>query len=483
MSFADANRTSIRVIEETTWGVTPANGKSREIRLTSSSLSASKETVVSDEIRADRMTSDMTEVSAASGGDINFEFSAGAYDEFLAAFLMGAWTRPMTRDFWKGDSIAVTANDTIVVYGADLTQYLTAGRWIRTKGFANGANNGFFTISAISYGSGNTTITTTQTTLVVAAGIAAHRLYDANDVIVRSSVVASTSTGFSGTGNPFASAIAAGQLVAGQNIHVSGLAGQDGYYKILAVTATDITTSPAPAAVVASGSAVTIRGSLLRNPSVVSQIVQRKFTVETGYNDIGQFQIQNGMVPGSFSLDISSGSIITGAITFQGKQTVMQTSTLLNTAPYTPLGTTNGEVINATVNVGAIQKDGTTLSTAIQSLSLSGEGGLRQQLAIGSKFARGIGAGRLTISGSISAYFEDASMYNHFLNHDTVSLSWRLTDADGQVYIFTIPAVKFSQDDIAPGGIDQDVMESLEWTAIREATTGCMLQIDRFSPA
>jgi len=155
LSFADANRASIRVIEESVWGTTPASGKTREVRLTSSALSATKETVVSEELRADRMVSSLTEVSAASEGDINFEYSAGAQDEFLAAFVMGAWSRPMTRDFWKGRAISVTDTDEISYAGEDITDYLTVGQRILVKGFANAANNGYFDMNKANTVNGN----------------------------------------------------------------------------------------------------------------------------------------------------------------------------------------------------------------------------------------------------------------------------------------------------------------------------------------
>ena len=94
MAFSDSNRASLRYIQEsnTLWGTTPASGNTREVRLTSSSIAAGKETVVSDELRSDRMVSSVPEVSANSAGDINYEFSAGSHDDFVAAFLLGQWT-------------------------------------------------------------------------------------------------------------------------------------------------------------------------------------------------------------------------------------------------------------------------------------------------------------------------------------------------------------------------------------------------------
>lgn len=484
MSFADANRASIRVIEETVWGTTPVSGETREVRLTSSSLSATKETVTSEEIRADRMVSSLTEVSAASEGDINFEFSAGAQDEFLAAFVMGAWSRPMSRDFWKGRNVSVTGASEITVVGKDITEYLTAGRRILLKGYTTPANNGYFSIASVALTGGNTVITVTETTLTAEAGTSASCLYDANDVVVLNNItISSTVSGFSSTGTPFAAPIAAGQLKVGQKIKVDGLTGVEGVYTIVALTSALITTSPAPTAVVAAGVPVTIKGSMLRNPGTVADIVQRKFTIETAFNDVGQYMVQDGMVPGTFSLEVSAGAIMTGTIGFQGRATqLLQTSILSNAATYSVLAATTGEVVNATTNVGEIEKDGVVSPAAIQSISISGEANLRQQAAVGSKFSRGIGAGRFNLTGSMTVYFEDETMFTDFVNHETVALSFPVTDLDGQTYVFTLPAIKFSADEIAPGGIDQDVFDNVEWTAFRDPVTECMVQVDRFSP-
>ena len=80
-----------------------------------------------------------------------------------------------------------------------------------------------------------------------------------------------------------------------------------------------------------------------------------------------------------------------------------------------------------------------------------------------------------------TAYFADGTLYDKFLSHETVSLAFPIIDIDHNTYYFTIPAFKVSSDPIAPAGIDQDVMETMEFTAFRDAATKCMIQIDRFS--
>ena len=152
MTFADSNRASIRYIPESisAWGETPATGRSRLMRFTSSTLTGTKETTVSEELRADRMVSSVPEVQAGSEGEINFELSAGSQDDFLQAFLLGFWTRPMTFDFFKGLTVSWTANNKIQLTGGDFTGYFDVGRRIKTEGFKTAVNNGYFQIASVS---------------------------------------------------------------------------------------------------------------------------------------------------------------------------------------------------------------------------------------------------------------------------------------------------------------------------------------------
>lgn len=718
MVFADSNRASIRYIAESTaaWGVIPEDGKTRPLRFTSSTLSASKETVVSDELRADRMVSSVPEVGATSEGEVNFELSAGSQDDFLQAFVLGFWSRPMTFDFFKGNNVGWTANNQITVGGLDVADYFVSGRRIKTEGFLNPANNGYFEIANVAYSAPNTVITVTSTTSVNEAGSNSSKVLDANDVIVLNNTDVRLGTGGASTidsnsNDAFAAAIAAGQLKVGQkifvdlpvntvafdnhtvtwtdtgadgdqitvsdglqvkllesgvdyavgtaftvdatgvltisalpldgatltigsrtytlvddtadttdeidigatiadtianiidainvappaggaiNADVSAVAGpaanqitvtaksegtagnsitlassgagawdsgataggvdggtedsvaasfadainnlrnvngfklkatvsggvvtvfstdnnsnfsvvetldQDGDFSVSAKTpataagargfftitsaADDVLgVTPQPPTVAVPGS-VTIKGSMLRNPGDYQEITPQSFTLETSFNDVNQHFIQNGMRVGTYSLDVSSGAIVTGTMAFQGRETLVSpVNRLGNTANYDVLESTATEVLNATTNVGDLTKNGQPLATAIQSLTLEGDASLRNQNAVGSKFPRGIGTGRFNLTGTMTAYFETLDLYADFLAHNTISIGWDFQDQDANVYFYTIPALKITSDPVNPSGIDQDVVEEMEWSALRDATTQCMLQVDRFS--
>lgn len=699
--FADSNRVSLRYIAEdvSAWGVIPVNGNVRDMRLTSSSIAVTKGTKVSNEIRADRMVSSVIETDMKSDGTVNFEWSAGTFDDFLQAFVLGTWTRPMTFDRWIGSIVSITANNTIKILGKDARPYLTAARKIKTEGFINPVNNGYWNVTGTSLSGSDTLVTVTGTPFVVEAGSNYTKVMDANDVIILSSTVIRSGTGghssFDSTGgNLFASAIAAGQLVVGQNIFVEGLgfetgtvlfnnipevgdtitisdslntvafvAGTDfavgvsvtaaatnlaaavnaahvighldvaatssvgtvtfrnldsaggsivethdayktgsvtfsaistagdqitindgtntpvvfsavasapgpfnwipgataidsgqnfkaavqnaitssalfvtvsgagaaitikdpnggtdsivkgtdagavmtvvnfaadnnttvtnfsggdatlrGVFKVTQVSNDEIFVTPTPNTLNNATKAVTIKGSMLRNPGDIASIIPQSFSIETAYNDIGQFMTADGMRVGTFDLNVATGAIVTGSLAFSGKATAGGPAPILGDGDnYTLLESTITEVMNATADVGVIKKNGVVLDAAIQQIQLKGAATLRDQMAVSSKFPKGIGTGRFQLTGSFDAYFQDLDFWTNFLNHDTISLEWNFIDIEKNSYVFTLPALKILTDPIGPGGIDQDIIEKMSFNAFRDANTECMLQVDRFS--
>ena len=584
--LADSNRASLREIIESNaaWGETPAAGVTRARRFRTSSITATKETVESEEIRDDRMISSVIETAAMSGGEIAWEFAAGTVDHDFQRALMGAWSRPMDWDVFRGKTVSITANNTIRISGTDVSAYFTVGRRLKLSGFVNPANNNYVQISAVAFTGGNTDITITATTLVAEAGTANTAVADANDVIVLRSTALrfgnSPNTIDGAATNPFAAAIAAGQLKTGQRIFVEGIGYETGTITVDTVVAGDtvtlsdgvdtvtleadldfdigaddteaatalaaainalrpsgtislaatsalgvvtvrnlrkaggvLTEDAATLAVVdftggdatvggfytiqsltddtivvdravpaiAAGPAITIKGSMLRNPGNSNQITPQSATIETGFQDVSQFFTVDGLRCGGVEMEVAAGSIVTGQSTYMGRETKRASVEKLSGASYTALDAPATEVVSATANVGSLSVNGIEQATAISSIQFSIEGNLRNQQAVGSKFPVGIAAGRLNLTGTIEAYFADGEMYDRFINHETVSLAFPIIDQDKNTYYFTIPAFKVTSDPIAPGGLDQDVMESLEFSAFRDAATACMVQIDRFS--
>ena len=138
------------------------------------------------------------------------------------------------------------------------------------------------------------------------------------------------------------------------------------------------------------------------------------------------------------------------------------------------------EVMNAVSNVLQIEFDGVVSTAFFNTLNLAINNGLRPQDAIGSLPHVGIALSRLEVTGDAELYFKNNDEYNKYLNATSFSMSFRVEDAAGQAYIFTLPKVKYETGEVVAGGLDQDVFQNSTIRAIRDPLTDSMVQIDKF---
>ncbi len=59
-----------------------------------------------------------------------------------------------------------------------------------------------------------------------------------------------------------------------------------------------------------------------------------------------------------------------------------------------------------------------------------------------------------------------------------MSLSFRMTDPNGNTMVFTLPKLYFTSATVAAGGGNDDMMVPLEFTAIRDVATNTVAQLD-----
>lgn len=107
MPIADSNRGQLYYGPEATWGTTPAAAL-KEFRFTSESLKQSTQSTMSEEIRSDRQVTDVVRTGIQAEGDVGFEVSFGALDDFIAGALMSNWA---------ADGGTVDANDETITNG------------------------------------------------------------------------------------------------------------------------------------------------------------------------------------------------------------------------------------------------------------------------------------------------------------------------------------------------------------------------------
>ena len=89
--MSDANRTSLRFLEEASWDTLDSNPTLQTLRMTGESLVAEVENTISNELRSDRAVSDLIQTSRQNSGGFNFELSYGTFDNLLEGALFDTW--------------------------------------------------------------------------------------------------------------------------------------------------------------------------------------------------------------------------------------------------------------------------------------------------------------------------------------------------------------------------------------------------------
>lgn len=142
--MSDTNRIELSYIKEVAYGVTPA-GNLKDVRLTSDGLGQDTRSTRSQEIRKDRQIPDIIRTGANAGGEIGYELSYGAFDDFMASTLGSAgWSTLVT--IGPAATISAAAADQSFNDSANGFGTLVANQWVKVSGFVNAVNNGLFKI-------------------------------------------------------------------------------------------------------------------------------------------------------------------------------------------------------------------------------------------------------------------------------------------------------------------------------------------------
>jgi hypothetical protein len=297
-----------------------------------------------------------------------------------------------------------------------------------------------------------------------------------------SAFVAQSTTG-AGTSNNFAFAAAGGgvQVITGPaawtanyivgawvRIKLAANALNNGVFKITAKDSTTMTVANATGAA-ESASVAVIAQNTIRNGTT-----KRSLLIEKQYEDLTNNYISfRGMRVGRLSLSISTEQIVTGTVSFMGEQGYLGSATVSGSLT----NASANDSMSASTNVGTVYENGVALATALKSLKIDLNNNLRSLAAIGHVAAIGVNMGSLQISGTIEAYYEDQILLAKVFSHASTSLSFLLTDPQGNTFVFTLAQLKASGNPNDPA-IDQDVMLPLEFSGEKHSTDLYMIQID-----
>lgn len=200
------------------------------------------------------------------------------------------------------------------------------------------------------------------------------------------------------------------------------------------------------------------------NDVLVNGVVRRSFSLFRNFKDIDSSKLPYftyvGCEYNTMTLSISTESIVTvnfgivGANQLEPSATVPTGATFVDPLTTEPMDSFSGSI-----------KEGGVESAVVTEVELSIENGIAPRYVVGSKKSIKQSIGKFKVSGTLTAYFEDATLIGKYLREEASSLEITVTDGmpDNQ-YTFLLPKIKFTGGQPDVGG-EGPITLSMPFTA------------------
>jgi len=488
----ESNRTALRVVKETSFGVAPANPIYKELRRTSDALAFTPTTEISNEIEATRQVTDLIRTGNDAGGDVGMEFSIENTDVFMEGLFCNPWLRTpevLNGPSWKygasATRISAIAPTTITiaagsvmagsVINSDATAF-KAGHLLRLSGLATG--NGLFVASASSATSvtvaGAPTVASPPATAKVKVVGFQGAVGDIVATITGGPALTSTTLNFTNMG-----------LIVGQWVKISSegslfsfdTLANNGYARISAIAAGRLSFDMTQGTFAAdTGTTKTIRvyfGDTIRNG--ITQFTYRfekQYALGTAGENI-RYSYFSGQQPSSMSVSGETRGILTETMTLLGANGTAPSPTR-DSGASTEVVATNS-VLDASNSVPMIMEGSAVLAAPnyVSGFTFTLDNGLRARNAIGSPGAIGLGLGRANFSGTLTTYFGDESMLAKLQQGTPSGATIAFRDqANSKGEVWDVPRLKYSSGFPEVPGIDTDLTTPLGFQGLRDIAAG-----------
>ena len=209
---------------------------------------------------------------------------------------------------------------------------------------------------------------------------------------------------------------------------------------------------------------------------LINGTTQKSFTIQKKQEGNGLsavYELYTGMVVDTMAINIAAKEKTTVGFTFVGKGGSIGTSL---TGSVTDAGT--DEIFDG-ANAFTLSSAWTSPLPKLMSMTINVNNGLAGRSVAGSTELVRVSAGRCTVTGSASFYFETKAMMDLFLADTAGELEVTLGKTTGEKYTITLPNVKITDADHFSPNNDDDVMLNITWSAHYDDGIDGTIQITR----
>jgi hypothetical protein len=203
-------------------------------------------------------------------------------------------------------------------------------------------------------------------------------------------------------------------------------------------------------------------------------VTRRSFTIERKFADLAtpEFHRYTGCEFNTLSLSVSPNAIVTATFGVIGKGLTLATSAVASSTYGVPANVQPFDSFT-----GSITEGGSPIAV-VTSIEFSLENGLEPLFAVGSKTTNRPSIGKSRLTGTMTTYFENKTLYEKFINETASSIVLTLVDLAGNEYEIDLPNVKYNsgQPDVSGEGA---VTVSMDFIALYDATDASQIVITR----
>ena len=198
------------------------------------------------------------------------------------------------------------------------------------------------------------------------------------------------------------------------------------------------------------------------------------FSIEDYAADIDQARVFTGMSVSTMAISLAPNQMVTTTFGMVGKDMAISATEKTQDAAS---GAAPFDAYSGDISIGNV--GGAAPVAIVTALDFTLNNSYAPTFVIGDDSAPSLEYGRAEVEGTLSAYFEDASLINRFLNETETEIEVSVNDPTGaNSYTFSFPRVKINSADVGVDG-PTSRMISMSFVALYDTTEGTNLKITR----
>lgn len=201
------------------------------------------------------------------------------------------------------------------------------------------------------------------------------------------------------------------------------------------------------------------------------------FSIEDAATDITQFRLFTGMAVSSLAVSIRPNQMVTATFGMVGKDMTISGTSVDGTKTASS-GNAPFDAYSGALSIG--NAGGSLSSSAIVTgVDFTLNNALAPTFVVGSASTPQLEFGMATVEGTITAYFEDASLINRFINETETGLQVIVDDPTGSSdYTWLFPRVKINGADVPVDNPTSRII-TLPFVALYDSTEATNIKLTR----